>query len=212
MLRKTYACIGSRETPENIVKLTVKFANILAELGYAIYSGGCPLGMDMGGYRGAYSHPTSDKSKNRIYSSWEGMSGFRHCPDMGIYVPQNHFDNFQQAHDLGLKARGSWNGLGRGGIAHHSRNPYQVLGDDLASPVDFVLTWAPYARKGAPYVKGGTATAVQIAVDHNIPIYNLIDPELEDRIQYFCNVVIAQQKEKKLNNGQLLTQYVPAIG
>lgn len=212
MVTRRYACIGSRETPEDIMKLTVRFANILAELGYAVYSGGCPEGMDAAGYRGAYSHPTSDKSKNRIYISWEGMSGFRHNPPFGIFCPQNHFDNYQTAHDMGLSARGTWAGLKRGGIAHHSRNPYQPLGDDLNSPVDFVLTWAKYAKKGAPYVTGGTATAVAIAIEHNIPIYNLIDPELADRIEYFCNVVSAQQKEKRIRNGQLLTQDVSTAG
>lgn len=212
MLRKTYACIGSRKTPANIIKLTIRFTNILAELGYAMYSGGCPEGMDKAGQYGAYAHGSSDKSKNRIYSSWEGMSGIKHNPEFGAYVPQDHFDNYEQAQALGLKARGSWEGLGRGGIAHHSRNPYQVLGDDLQSPVDFVLTWAPYARKGAPYVTGGTATAVKIAVEHNIPIYNLIDPELEDRIEYFCNVVLAQEKEKRIRNGQLITQHLPSNG
>lgn len=206
MVTKRYTCIGSRKTPPHIYKLTARLAYILAELGYAVYSGGCPLGMDHAGMIGAYRHQKSDKSRNRIYISWDGMSGLRHDPENGFFCPIDHFDNYEEAADLGRTARGTWNGLGKGGIAHHSRNPYQPLGDDLKSPTDFVLTWAPLAGKG-PYVKGGTATAVKIALDHGIPVYNLIDPELEDRLEYFCNVVAAQHREARIrghDNGKLL--------
>lgn len=205
MSTKRYACIGSRETPDHILKLTYRFAHILAELGYAIYSGGCPKGMDYAGFRGAYSHKSSDKSKNRIYISWEGMSDLRHDPENGFYCPQDHFSNYPEAKLLAEQARGGWHNAGRGSIAHHSRNSYQSLGDDLNSPVDFVLTWAPYKSNG-PQVTGGTATAVKIALEHGIPVYNLIEPELEDRVEHFCNVVKAQLIEKNRRDGKLLTQ------
>ena len=207
MITKRYACIGSRETPDHILKLTFRFAHILAELGYSIYSGGCRKGMDEAGYRGAYSHKASDKSKNRIYISWEKMGGWKHDPENGVYCPKDHFENYEQAKLLGEKARGGWHNAGPGSILHHSRNPYQPLGDDLNSPVDFVLTWAPYKSTG-PQVTGGTATAVKIALDHGIPVFNLIEPELEDRIQYFCDVIKAQQIEKNRRDGRNLTEGV----
>jgi hypothetical protein len=205
MITKRYACIGSRETPQHILKLTFRFTNILAELGYSMYSGGCPKGMDYAGLRGAYSHKNSDKSKNRIYISWEGMSGLRHDPENGFYCPQDHFENYKEAAALGEKARGGWHNAGRGSVAHHSRNPYQVLGDDLNSPVDFVLTWAPYKSNG-PQVTGGTATAVKIALERDIPVFNLIEPDLEARLEFFCNVVHAQHREKCLRDGKLIAE------
>lgn len=190
---KRYAGIGSRETPRDVLKTSISFANILAELGYGLSSGGCPLGMDAACLEGAYKHRTFDKSQNRIYLSWNGMANWRHDPSVGLYDAQR-FSNYEEAQAIGLRMRGSWNGLGRGGIAHHSRNPYQVLGDDLKSPVDFVFTWAiPVGKNGN--VKGGTGTAVKLALENNIPVYNLYYDEMRERIEHF----ILNVKLHKLN-------------
>jgi hypothetical protein len=51
-----------------------------------------------------------------------------------------------------------------------ARNSYCVLGEDLQSPVDFVLTWTPNCA-----LVGGTAQGLRIAMDYNIPIFNLAD-------------------------------------
>lgn len=201
MITKRYTGIGSRETPIAVCQLAARFANILAELGYALNSGGCPLGMDKACMTGAYKHTTFDKSKNRIYLSWDGMADLYHDPANGIFDAQR-FENYQQAHDIALKARGSWERAGAKGILHHTRNSYQPLCDDLATPTDFVFLWAPYKRKsGGPEVKGGTATAVRIALDHEIPIYNLIDDNFRAEIEYFCDTVFLQ-KQEKIANGE----------
>ena len=63
--------------------------------------------------------------------------------------------------------------------ALHSRNAMQVLGFDLDDPVDFVLCWTPGGNK-----LGGTATAIRIAEDHNVPVYNLGNPET---LEWFKN-------------------------
>ena len=51
------------------------------------------------------------------------------------------------------------------------RNTYQILGKNLRDPVDFVLCWTPFTRKGDP--KGGTSQAIRIAEAYNIPVINL---------------------------------------
>ena len=51
-----------------------------------------------------------------------------------------------------------------------ARNAYCMLGPDLKSPVDFVLCWTPNAK-----VVGGTGQGLRIALDYNIPIFNLAD-------------------------------------
>ena len=53
-----------------------------------------------------------------------------------------------------------------------ARNAYCILGEDLQSPVDFVLTWTPNAS-----IVGGTGQGLRMAVKHNIPIFNLADPQ-----------------------------------
>lgn len=197
MVTKRVAVIGSREAPQDICKLVTTFVNILVELGYAIYSGGCPLGIDAAAFKGAYRHKASDKSKNRIYISWDGMNDLHHDPDNGIY-DATRFENYDVATIMAQLARGGFHGLYDKGIKHHCRNPYQVMGDDLCSNVDFVLTWAiPVGKQGR--VKGGTATAIRIAVEHFIPVYNLYYEDVLHRVQSLVSSVLMQ---REVNNAK----------
>lgn len=50
----------------------------------------------------------------------------------------------------------------------HGRNPFQIFGQDLNDPVDFVLCWTKYGK-----IEGGTATAINLALKNNIPVFNL---------------------------------------
>ena len=69
------------------------------------------------------------------------------------------------------------------------RNVFQVLGRDLKSPVKEVVCWTPeFSVNGESIsdVSGGTGLAVRLAVDLNIPVFNLgFEPHLnifEDRL------------------------------
>lgn len=181
MITKRVAVIGSREAPEFELKLIRQFVKILVECGYAIYSGGCPKGVDLAAYKGAYASKTSDKARNRIYIPWEGSAKLKHNPEMGIY-DATRFDNYDIARTLAQLARGSFEGLNEWGEKLHSRNPYQVLGDSLCDNVDFVLTWAKPSGKGG-FVKGGTGTAVRIAIEHGIKVYNLYHQDVRDQVE-----------------------------
>lgn len=50
----------------------------------------------------------------------------------------------------------------------HGRNCFQVLGADLKTPSEFLICWT---RNGK--TKGGTATAINLAIKNNIPVFNL---------------------------------------
>jgi len=52
----------------------------------------------------------------------------------------------------------------------HGRNIFQVLGRNLDSPVEFVICWTPNSQD-----VGGTRTAVVLARQKGIPVYNLAD-------------------------------------
>ena len=58
----------------------------------------------------------------------------------------------------------------------HSRNCHQILGYDLKSPVDAVICWTPNGK-----MVGGTRTALLLAQDAGIPIFNLGRPD-QDKV------------------------------
>ena len=48
-----------------------------------------------------------------------------------------------------------------------ARNMHQVLGADLATPVEFVVCWTPQGSGG-----GGTGQALRLANDRGIPVFD----------------------------------------
>jgi hypothetical protein len=64
----------------------------------------------------------------------------------------------------------------------HTRNVFQVLGDDLASPSEFVVCWTPRGD-----LVGGTAQALRIAATYGVPIANLGSPLGHQKLKDILN-------------------------
>ena len=64
----------------------------------------------------------------------------------------------------------------------HGRNCFQVLGKDLNTPSQFVICWT---RGGLPV--GGSATAINLAIQRGIKVYNLADKNIFRRLESFVN-------------------------
>lgn len=184
--RRFVCIIGSRGTPSEALRLLEDTGECLCNRGIAVSSGDAE-GADQAGVRGAMRSSWWPDIGARVYLPWNGIrraDGSRRWADNRIYFDASAFENYEQAKEIALKARGSFQGLKRGGIALHSRNPYQVLLDNLATPVASVVCWAePVGKKGM--VRGGTNTAVQIALHHNIPVINLATDEGMEKILSF---------------------------
>ena len=148
---KTYAGIGSRETPTDILHLMTAIAKRLATYDYVLRSGAAP-GADSAFELGA---PTD---KVEIYLPWKGFNGH---PSKLCYPSNEALAMAEQFHP-------NWNACSRGARALHARNCHQILGRDLNDPVDFVVCWT---RGGSG--TGGTGQALRIARAHSIPIYDL---------------------------------------
>jgi hypothetical protein len=155
---KYYAGIGSRETPNDICLYMTTIAKKLAKLGYTCNSGGAD-GADSAFERGAVIN-------RQIFLPWDGFNG-KYIENMNKF--HNTFNYlvppFNQ--ELVEKYHPKPSALSEAGWKFMSRNSYQVLGNDLKTPVDFVLCWT---REGK--LKGGTAQALRIAKDYNIQIFN----------------------------------------
>ncbi len=188
--------IGSRTIPSTHYQMLSDIGCIQTSRRYCIRSGGA-VGSDEAGLQGALRSPRFSGVGMEIYLPWngfkrEGLETLYHDPSRGLF-DSSRFHNIETAKAIALRARGSWNGLGRGGIGLHTRNAYQPLGMDLNTPSETVVCYAEPIGKGGG-VKGGTNTAVRIALDRRIRViniykevdYQLMQQFIEDHREYLA--------------------------
>ena len=154
---KYYCGIGSRATPDDIQALMLALGCLLGRLGYCLRSGGAD-GADKAFESGA----DIDKSPKEIFIPWKGFNG----NSGSVYpLPPQAFDIVNEIHPAPHKLTDAARRL-------HARNCQQILGPNLDSPSAFVICWTPGGE-----IVGGTATAIRLAMKHNIPVCNLGNPE-----------------------------------
>ncbi len=184
MSRKCYTGIGSRETPEHILKLMAKIARKLHQDGYKLRSGAAG-GADSA-FQAGLSHLSEDHHRNaamEIYIPWEGFSGY--TSEMpGIYCVKGNAKVRAERIAKGLHP--AWDRCSRGAKALHTRNVFQVLGADLETPSQFVICYAQPLGYGG-FVKGGTATAVRLALENGCRVFNLYDLTDRDRMETYVH-------------------------
>lgn len=152
-MNKYYTGIGSRQTPKDIMDLMTKIAQYLCQKGYILRSGGAD-GADTAFENGA------DENK-KIYLPWKRFNG-----NMSPFIPITN-----EAIIMASKMHPTWEYLSDGAKMLHARNCYQVLGEKLNEPSEFVICWALLAKLG------GTGQAIRVAKANNVHVYNLVKKE-----------------------------------
>jgi hypothetical protein len=76
-------------------------------------------------------------------------------------------DSTVEAEKIAESVHPAWHNCSSYAKKLHGRNVFQILGREMNDPVDFVIC---YTENGL--VKGGTATAIKIAINHKIPVFN----------------------------------------
>lgn len=155
-MNKYYAGIGSRKTPTSVsfdIEFIVKKLN---NLNYILRSGGA-LGADE--YFETYAN------KKQIFLPWKG---FRKKYGEDYIVPELT----NELLTIAEKYHPNWKACSFDVRYMHARNVCQILGEDLKSPVDFVICWTKDGK-----ASGGTGQALRIAQEFGIPIYNLKNEE-----------------------------------
>lgn len=153
----TYAGIGSRQTPANVMALMKKVAARLAELGYTLHSGGAD-GADT-----AFESGAGDNAV--IFGASDARDETRAI-----------------AHEIHPKGPL----LGKLATNLMARNTNQVFGADLNSPVDFVLAWTPDGAESTAersISTGGTGQAIDMASRKGVPVINMARAGWQDRVK-----------------------------
>lgn len=87
------------------------------------------------------------------------------------------------AQSIASKVHPVWKKLDKRAKNMHTRNVFQALGEDLISPSDICIYYAPVSKDGE--VEGGTRTAVVICNGCGIPTYNLRNTDDVIRLRAF---------------------------
>lgn len=172
-MNMTYAGIGSRETPPEILELMKKLAERLGQLGFTLRSGGAK-GADTAFERGVLG-----KHSGEIYyvDSYGCFVGFD--KEMNTYKAaaiNAGMELFREYHPAPYRCSDYAAKL-------HCRNAFILLGADLPNspdPVDFIICWT---KDGG--ATGGTGQALRIANAYHIPVFNLFFPDAITRLGEF---------------------------
>jgi hypothetical protein len=158
--RRIFAGIGSRETPTPILEQMTLIGKGMAERGWILRSGGA-VGADSAFEKGC-------DLANGHKEIFLPFPRYNNHPSSLYNIPPLAFDLI----DATWKSSASRSEYVR---AMFARNCQQILGSNLDDYSELVVCWTPSGK-----IVGGTGKAIQIALNHKIPVvnlYNTIDTE-----------------------------------
>jgi len=167
--------IGSRKAKDlpEVYSLGEGLGYAFACAGWLLRSGGAD-GMDDAFEKGALR----GGGRTEIYLASRG--------DRGHPSPLYGVDT--TALQMAARIHPKWEILDDGARKLHGRNCYQVLGRNLKTPAGLVVCWTEdgcESRKTRSRKTGGTATAIVLADDHGIPVYNLANDSSRRRLNEY---------------------------
>ena len=162
---KSYAGIGSRVTPEVIMDDMEQFAFIASK--YLILRSGSAPGADSAFEKGC----SKGGGAMEIFLPWKNFSG----------NTSTYFEPSKDAFEIASGIIPHFKYVSRPVKLLFARNMHQILGENLDTPVDFVLCWtedgAETEEQYSPKTTGGTGVAIVLASKLDIPVYNLCTPD-----------------------------------
>lgn len=167
--RGTYAGIGARATPADVLELMSEVASKLAAENWTLRTGGAK-GADQAFFDGAASvHGCAE-----VYLPWPQYNGHS---EVRLSRPS------RRAYEIAARHHPAWGSCSSAVQALHARNCHQVLGDLLEDPVSFVLCYTPDGSlTGDSRAAGGTGQALRVATAAGVPVFNLQRSEHRERV------------------------------
>lgn len=158
--------IGSRDIDAIQFEICQNLATVLANKGWHLRSGGAR------GADSAWELGFSGSDRKTIYLPERNFNGRGNAPC--FKVPSEFGDLWFEAQEIASRLHTRFDELDEFSRNAHTRNVFQVLGDDLKSKADLVVACAPPRGRT---VKGGTATAFNLAKGLRITTFNLWEPQ-----------------------------------
>lgn len=186
-VKKYYTGVGARETPKDICKLMEDIAFKLASKDYILRSGAAQ-GADTAFEEGAKAYAEQVDERvvlGQIYIPWDGFVKGVDWFTADWYKVLDRMQKKKEAEQIASEIHPAWEKCSRGAKLLHTRNVFQVLGTSLNSPSQFLICWAKLDKYGN--IKGGTATAWNLAQKYGVPCFNLFNEDDKKRLMNFVN-------------------------
>lgn len=143
----------------------------LALRGYVLRSGGAE-GADVAFEKGC---DRIDGAKKIFYTrNWKERAGAFSLTQTKDYT----FGQWENAEKIASQHHPYWSSLKPYTRKLMTRNSFQVVGENLKQPAEFLLCWTPDAAVSKTSKEtGGTGQAIRIASSLGIKVYNFANPE-----------------------------------
>ena len=181
----TYAGVGSRVTPASILKAMTDVAKMLESKGYTLNTGKTFSNKEEGADK-AFSDGTTQKN---------------------LFSPEVQGSRIKEQ-TVAKEIHPAPSRLKSGGLKLMARNTNQIFGDNLDTPVDFVLFYAEETNNPLR-PKGGTGQAVEMARRKGIPTINMADTNWKNQLEKVLGSQPTQQSSEvsfKLDNNLSLQE------
>lgn len=188
----SYAGIGSRKTPNNVLTIMRELAHCLAKSGYTLRSGAAP-GADKAFENGC----DLVNGKKEIFLPYPNFNGTRDC-EYNYKTQRLFLRPRTEAYKIAAIYHPSWPDLKETAQHFHARNVHQMMGYDLDCIVDFVVCWTPDGcehHNTRTVNTGGTGQAISIASLNNIPVFNLANSNTKEKVMEFCDCASMQYSD-----------------
>lgn len=175
-----YAGIGSRETPEDVLRWMRIYGETLAKQGFTLRSGAAP-GADTAFEEGC----DRVEGPKEIFLPWKGFNGssspLYEVSDRAMEISEKVWNNKQHP-------TREWKYIKRPVKLLMSRNIHQVLGRNLDEPAAFVVCWTKdgcdsWEKRTSK--TGGTSHAIDLASTMGIPVFSFKREGDEERFLGF---------------------------
>lgn len=177
----TYAGIGSRQTPPEILAQMTEVAKELEAKGYTLNTG-----VTFGGKKEGADKAFSDGATKK-----------------NLFSPENQGSRTKEQ-TLAKEIHPNPVALTPGALKLMARNTNQVFGDNLNTPVDFVLFYAKETSGIRP--EGGTGQAVEMARRKGIPTINMANPNWKQELDR----VLSGTTQSPVSNIEVVERYTDA--
>lgn len=168
-----YAGIGSRKTPQTVLRDMTKLAFLLSNEGWLLRSGGAK-GADQAFELGGELMCESIRPQTVIINGTTSQPN--HIPDKAFEIAQEIHPKWHACHPYAKLLM--------------ARNMQQILGQNLDSRVRFVVCWTPdgcEADATRSRVTGGTGQAISLASSLDIPVFNLANNDRLEQVYTFID-------------------------